>query len=87
MRGFVDQRQERVEFVRPAVEQVVGVLIFMFEGYCDASLTTRMNCLVSFLALSQRMLPLDSGVLWRDESSGRLSLGLVDGGRTLLIRM
>lgn len=40
MRGFVDQRQERVEFVRPAVEQVVGVLIFMFEGYCDASLTS-----------------------------------------------
>lgn len=25
MRGFVDQRHERVEFVRPVVEQVVGV--------------------------------------------------------------
>lgn len=26
MRGLVDQRHERVEFVRPVVEQVVGVL-------------------------------------------------------------
>lgn len=25
MRGLVDQRHERVEFVRPVVEQVVGV--------------------------------------------------------------